>query len=113
MTRSGARPGDGVYVSGALGDAALGLALIEAGASIRCRGAKAGLVKAFLDPVPRLALGRELALRGLASAMIDISDGLSVDLRHSGRRKRCGSRDRTRPPSPYRPECGPAGERTP
>jgi thiamine-monophosphate kinase len=82
VTRSGARPGDGVYVSGTLGDAALGFALIEAGASIRCRGAKADLVKAFLDPVPQLALGRALALRGLASAMIDISDGLSVDLRH-------------------------------
>jgi thiamine-monophosphate kinase len=82
VTRSGARSGDGVYVSGTLGDAALGFALIEAGASTGTRGAKADAVKAFLDPQPQLALGRELARRRLASAMIDVSDGLSVDLRH-------------------------------
>lgn len=82
VTRSGARPGDGVYVSGTLGDAALGLALINAGASSGARGSKAAVVKAFLDPAPQLVLGRELARRRLASAMIDVSDGLSVDLRH-------------------------------
>jgi thiamine-monophosphate kinase len=82
VARSGARPGDGLYVSGTLGDAALGFVLIEAGASSGTRGVKADAVKAFLDPRPQLALGRELARRGLASAMIDLSDGLSVDLRH-------------------------------
>ncbi len=82
VTRGGARPGDGIYVSGTLGDAALGFALINGGAAPGGRGPKAALVKAFLDPSPRLALGRELARRRLVSAMIDISDGLSVDLRH-------------------------------
>ena len=82
VTRSGARPGDGVYVSGTLGDAALGFDLIKSGASIAARGAKAAVVRAFLNPQPQLALGRELARRRLASAMIDLSDGLSVDLGH-------------------------------
>jgi thiamine-monophosphate kinase len=82
VARRGARPGDGIYVSGTLGDAALGFALINDGAAPGGRGLKAALVKAFLDPWPQLALGRELARRRLASAMIDISDGLSVDLRH-------------------------------
>jgi len=82
VTRSGARPGDGVYVSGTLGDAALGLALLNTGVEPRGRGSEAAVVKAFLDPTPQLVLGRELARRRLASAMIDVSDGLSVDLRH-------------------------------
>jgi thiamine-monophosphate kinase len=91
VARSGARPGDGIYVSGTLGDAALGFALIEAGVAPGGRGPKAALVKAFLDPAPRIALGRELARRRLASAMIDISDGLSVDLRHLGEESGAGA----------------------
>ena len=91
VMRSGARPGDGIYVSGTLGDAALGFALINAGAANGGRGPKAALVKAFLDPVPHIALGRELARRGLASAMIDVSDGLSVDLRHLAEESEVGA----------------------
>ena len=82
VTRSGARAGDWVFVSGTLGDAAQGFRLLEEG-GLQGKGRGAGpLVRAFLDPVPRLDLGALLARRKLASAMIDVSDGLSVDLAH-------------------------------
>ena len=75
LRRDGAQPGDGIYVSGTLGDAALALALRLDGASVPTA------LAARLDrPTPRLALGR--ALRGRASAAIDISDGLIADLGH-------------------------------
>lgn len=67
LRRDGARPGDRIYVSGRLGGAALGL---ETG-----RGAE---WKKHATPEPRLALGR--FLRGRATACIDLSDGLSLDL---------------------------------
>jgi len=82
VPRSGARPGDLVFVSGTLGDAAAGLRLLEKGARPGKDRAVGPLLKAFLDPEPRLELGSLLARRRLASAMIDISDGLSVDLAH-------------------------------
>jgi thiamine-monophosphate kinase len=82
VTRSGARSGDWVFVSGTLGDAALGFRLFEKGGLQEKRRGVGPLIKAFLDPVPRLELGAFLARRKLASAMIDISDGLSVDLAH-------------------------------
>jgi thiamine-monophosphate kinase len=82
VKRNGARPGDGIFVSGTLGDAAQGFRLLEkAGLREKRRGA-GPLIKAFLDPAPRLELGALLARRKLASAMIDLSDGLSVDLAH-------------------------------
>lgn len=73
LGRDGAGPGDAVYVSGRPGEAAAALALGDAGIDPGLR--------ARLDrPVPRVELG--LALRGVASACIDVSDGLAADLGH-------------------------------
>ena len=82
IPRNGARPGDRIYVSGTLGNAAMGLRLLKRGRRPGQVGAAKGLINAFLDPVPRLELGSVLGRRCLASAMIDISDGLAVDLAH-------------------------------
>jgi len=82
VQRGGARPGDAVFVSGTLGDAAGGLRLLEKGGIRGVVKPVRPLVRAFLDPAPRLKLGALLAGRKLASAMIDLSDGLSVDLAH-------------------------------
>ncbi len=81
VKRSGARPGDGIWVTGTLGDSAAGLEILKAGAS-RHRGAEKFLVSRHLRPEARIEAGRLLGTGGIASSMIDISDGLSSDLRH-------------------------------
>lgn len=79
LRRDAARQGDDVWVSGALGGAAL--ALRHALGEVRLDAAAAALARARLEwPQPRVELG--LALRGLAHAAIDISDGLAADLGH-------------------------------
>jgi len=78
VRRSGARPGDGLWVTGRLGGAGLALAALRAG---RGRRLAPALRRRFARPVPRIAAGRWLARRG-ASAMIDISDGLAGDAGH-------------------------------
>ena len=75
IRRAGARPGDLIYVSGTLGDAGLALRQILAGAPV-----EPGLRERLDRPTPRVALG--MALRGIATAMIDVSDGLAADLGH-------------------------------
>jgi thiamine-monophosphate kinase len=78
--RAAARPGDLVWVSGPLGDAACGLALCRLGR--QAEAAYQPLCRAHLDPAPRVRLGRLLAQSGLVHAMMDISDGLATDLAH-------------------------------
>lgn len=79
LRRDGAKPGDDVWVSGTLGDAALAVAARNK--RIRLKPAERKLVQQRLDwPVPRIALG--LALRGVARSAIDVSDGLVADLGH-------------------------------
>ncbi len=72
LLRSGAKPGDAIFVTGTLGDAAAGLKLLQVGASDDF------LAQRFLRPTPRINTGR--ALVGTANAAIDISDGLAGDL---------------------------------
>ncbi len=79
LRRSGASAGDLIFVSGHVGDAAAGLALLEQRAAAD-QSHRAQLIARFLRPQPRIALG--LALRDVASAAIDISDGLAADLTH-------------------------------
>ena len=77
LCRGGAQPGDGVWVTGTLGDAALGLAC-WCERSHPLAGDAAWLAARLLRPEPRIEAGRMLA--GVASAAIDLSDGLALDL---------------------------------
>lgn len=77
VKRTGGGEGDLIYVSGTLGDSALGLALLQQGAS---SSESKELIERHLSPSPRLALGRQLALSGAVNSMIDVSDGLLLDL---------------------------------
>lgn len=74
IRREGARAGDFVFVSSTIGDAGGGLACLKE------EKENADLIRRYRLPEPRLALGREL--RGLASACLDVSDGLIADLGH-------------------------------
>jgi thiamine-monophosphate kinase len=90
LTRSGARPGDILYVSGRLGQAQLGLQLIRSGLGREPRFAR--LLKPHLYPRIRLELGAWLAKERVASAMLDISDGLSTDIARLCAGSRVGAR---------------------
>ena len=74
VLRSGARPGEGIYVTGELGDSAAALTRLREGK------VRAADYHRHFHPTARIAVGQRL--RRLASAMIDISDGLSTDLEH-------------------------------
>lgn len=79
ITRAGAKVGDDVYVTGTLGDAALGLRLLQEG---RTASSVEQATERFLCPTIRFAVSRELAAQHLVHAMIDVSDGLLQDLGH-------------------------------
>lgn len=88
LLRSGARPGDALWVSGRLGDARLALEAFRGQLALSGEAFEAARL-AMECPEPRVALGR--ALRGVASAAIDLSDGLLGDLRHVLRRSQVGA----------------------
>ncbi|AMV73865.1 thiamine-phosphate kinase [Desulfuromonas carbonis] len=77
VRRSGAAPGDGIYVTGTLGDSALALFDLQQG-----RPPDPELLARHHRPTARSAAGRSFAAGGLATAMIDLSDGLLADLGH-------------------------------
>lgn len=80
VLRSGAKPGDLIWVSGTLGDAALGLVGLRGGLGDLAAAHVAFLSRRYRLPEPRLTTGRRLV--GIANAMMDISDGLVADLGH-------------------------------
>lgn len=88
LLRSGARPGDELYVSGRVGDARLALEVFR-GSVILPGEALEQVRQAMERPTPRVALGE--ALRGVASSALDVSDGLLGDLRHILRRSGVGA----------------------
>ncbi|MDB5880142.1 MAG: thiL [Ramlibacter sp.] len=96
LLRSGARAGDDIYVSGNLGDARLALEVFRGSLSLPAELFEAARAR-LEQPRPRVALG--LALRGIASSAIDISDGLVGDLGHVLRQSGVGAQI----------DCGAAG----
>jgi thiamine-monophosphate kinase len=80
IRRGGAQPDDTIFVTGTIGDAALGLAVLRAALPALDAASAAFLVDRHRLPQPRVALGPRLI--GIATAAIDVSDGLVADLRH-------------------------------
>ncbi|HKG99035.1 MAG TPA: thiamine-phosphate kinase, partial [Pyrinomonadaceae bacterium] len=99
IERRGAEAGNGIYVTGTLGASALGLLLLEQGLRLSEASESAGqagrlrreALSKQLAPEPRLTAGRLIGEQELATAMIDISDGLSTDLTHILEESRCGA----------------------
>jgi thiamine-monophosphate kinase len=91
IRRDGAKPGHLLFVSGPLGDAREGLCLMRKGIAPSKNRRQNRMLRAFLNPSPQVELGGELARLKLPSAMIDISDGLSMDLSHICDGSGCGA----------------------
>jgi thiamine-monophosphate kinase len=109
LLRSGARPGDRLFLSRPIGGSATGLHLLRSGWSIAGSGSVAppdsgagrygyaleelagSAIRRHVDPVPEVALGLALSRSGAATACIDLSDGLSTDLQHLCTASGCGA----------------------
>ncbi len=85
LRRNGGRPGDDLYVSGSIGDAALGLLVLQDRLAKVPEAAGRALAERYHLPQPRLELGQALAEGGFARTAIDVSDGLVADLGHLAR----------------------------
>jgi len=92
VERSGGKAGDKLFVVGPLGNSAAGLHLLSSGGGESLsEDDRAVLIAAHLEPEPQVALGKALAREGLATAMIDLSDGLLQDLGHMARASGLGA----------------------
>jgi thiamine-monophosphate kinase len=80
LRRGGARTGEGLFVTGTIGDAALGLAVAQGWLRLARDGENAALIRRYRLPEPRVSVGP--MLRGIATAALDVSDGLMADLTH-------------------------------
>jgi thiamine-monophosphate kinase len=87
LERRGARPGDEIYVTGTVGDAATGLAMLRASAPATAESACA---RRYLRPEPRVRAGLQLSHHGAASSCVDLSDGLADGLRQLARASSVG-----------------------
>ena len=114
VTRAGAKIGDDVYVTGTIGDAALALKLLKSKSPQPERGPAAYLLARHHRPTPKVAAGTLLARERLATAMIDVSDGLLQDLGHICKVSKIGAvlwEEKLPLSAAYRALCGKEGTR--
>lgn len=90
LKRAGAKPGDWIYITGTPGDSAAGLAVLQNRLLVSEETDAHYFIKRHLRPTPRILHGQ--ALRDIASAAIDISDGLISDLGHIVKASGCGAK---------------------